>query len=47
MNLSEPVKSKCLVCRLGLISFPEAMEYEHALLQLRYEEKISDTLLII
>jgi len=35
-----------LVCRLGLISFPEAMAVEHRLIQLRHEEKISDTLLI-
>jgi len=39
-------RDQCLVCRLGLISFPEAMQYEHALLRLRYEEKIGDTLLI-
>lgn len=36
----------CLVCQLGLISFPEDMEIEHRLVQLRFEEKIGDILLI-
>ena len=36
----------CRVGHLGLISFPDAMEFEHRLLKLRFEEKISDTLLI-
>ena len=35
-----------IVCRLGLISFPEAMRVEHALLKLRHEEKVDDVLLI-
>lgn len=38
---------ECLVCRLGLIPFPEAMEYEHRLLQMRFEEKIGDVLLLL
>jgi len=36
----------CLVCQLGLIPFPEAMDYEHRLIRLRFEEKIGDVLLI-
>jgi lipoyl(octanoyl) transferase len=44
--MSEMGKGQCFVCRLGLISFPDAMRYEHALLDLRYQEKIGDTLLI-
>ncbi len=36
----------CRVGQLGLVSFPDAMEFEHRLLKLRFEEKISDTLLI-
>ncbi|MCL2707367.1 MAG: lipoyl(octanoyl) transferase LipB [Dehalococcoidia bacterium] len=31
---------------MGLISFPDAMRYEHALLRLRHESKIGDMLLI-
>lgn len=38
--------SQGLVCRLGLISFPKAMEFEHRLLSLRHEEKVPDVLLI-
>lgn len=38
--------TECLVCHLGLVSFPEAMEFEHALIKLRFEEKIGDILLI-
>jgi len=41
-----PELKDALVCELGLISFPEAMEYEHKLLELRHQEKIQDTLLI-
>jgi lipoyl(octanoyl) transferase len=36
-----------LVCELGTIPFPEAMEYEHRLLKLRADEKIGDVLLIL
>lgn len=36
----------CLVCHLGLVSFPEAMEFEHDLIKLRFEEKIGDVLLL-
>ncbi|OGO17001.1 MAG: lipoyl(octanoyl) transferase [Chloroflexi bacterium RBG_16_48_7] len=36
----------CLVCQLGLVTFPEAMEFEHRLIELRFEEKIGDILLI-
>lgn len=36
----------CNVCRLGLISFPEAVRFEHALLKLRHEEKVGDILLL-
>jgi lipoyl(octanoyl) transferase len=38
--------NQALVCRLGLISFPHAMEFEHRLLSLRHEEKVPDVLLI-
>jgi lipoate-protein ligase B len=44
MENRQPVS--CLECQLGLISFPEAMKFEHRLLQLRFEEKIGDILLI-
>jgi lipoate-protein ligase B len=44
--MEEIERGSCRVCRLGLISFPDAMRYEHALLKLRYEEKAGDTLLI-
>jgi lipoate-protein ligase B len=37
---------ECLACQLGLVTFPEAMEFEHSLIRLRYEEKIGDILLI-
>jgi lipoate-protein ligase B len=37
---------ECLICNLGVLSFPEAMEYEHSLLKLRFEEKVGDVLLI-
>jgi len=36
----------CLVCQLGLVTFPEAMEFEHRLIKLRFEGKIGDVLLI-
>jgi lipoyl(octanoyl) transferase len=36
----------CLVCELGLVTFPEAMEFEHRLIKLRAEDKIDDVLLI-
>ncbi len=38
--------TECLVCHLGQVSFPEAMEFEHALIKLRFDEKIGDVLLI-
>ena len=38
--------AECLVCRLGLVTFPEAMQFERRLLALRHEEKIGDVLLI-
>ena len=38
--------TECLVCHLGLVSFPEAMEFEHALIKLRFDEQIGDVLLI-
>ncbi len=44
--MEEIKRGRCSVCRLGLISFPDAMRYEHALLRLRHEEKVGDTLLI-
>lgn len=36
----------CLVCHLGLVAFPEAMEYEHRLIGLRSQEQIGDVLLV-
>lgn len=42
----ESARGVCRIGQLGLISFPDAMEFEHRLLNLRFEEKISDTLLI-
>jgi lipoyl(octanoyl) transferase len=44
--IETPVLRSCLVCQLGLITFPEAMEFEHRLIKLRSEEKISDILLV-
>jgi lipoate-protein ligase B len=45
--LPDPRKpGTALVCRLGLISFPDAMEVEHALIKLRHQETVADTLLI-
>jgi lipoate-protein ligase B len=46
IELPESKKTECFVCLLGTVAFPEAMELEHRLLQLRFEEKIGDTLLI-
>jgi len=43
---NQETRKNTLVCRLGLISFPDAMEVEHALIKLRHQEKIEDTLLI-
>ena len=36
---------QCQVCRLGLISFPDVMHYEHTLLRLHHERKVGDILL--
>ncbi|RJO61168.1 MAG: lipoyl(octanoyl) transferase [Dehalococcoidia bacterium] len=36
----------CLVCELGLVTFPEAMEFEHRLIKLRANDTIDDVLLI-
>ena len=36
----------CLVCQIGIITFPDAMELEHRLINLMFEEKIGDVLLI-
>jgi lipoate-protein ligase B len=46
-NGENPEADAALVCRLGLISFPEAMAVEHRLIQLRHENRIHDTLLIL
>jgi lipoate-protein ligase B len=40
-------KKVCLVCSPGLITFPEAMEYERRLIDLRFQGKIGDVLLIL
>jgi len=40
-------KKQCQVCRLGLVSFPDVMLYEHTLLRLHHERKAGDTLLIL
>ena len=42
----QPVSRAALTCRLGLISFPEALELERRLLKMRAREKISDIFLI-
>jgi lipoyl(octanoyl) transferase len=47
VNMENQQPATCLVCQLGLISFPKAMKIERHLLQLRFEEKISDILLIL
>ncbi len=39
-------KGHCLVCQLGLITFPEAMEFEHKLLKLVSDEQIDNIVLI-
>ena len=45
-NMQSPQPGTCLVCQLGLITFPDAMELEHRLINLMFEEKIGDVLLI-
>ncbi|MCL2281620.1 MAG: lipoyl(octanoyl) transferase LipB [Dehalococcoidia bacterium] len=45
--MADTKNNHCQVCRLGLISFPEAIRYEHALLKLYHEEKTGDILLIL
>ena len=44
--MKSPQPRTCLVCQLGLITFPDAMKLEHRLIKLRFEEKIGDVLLI-
>lgn len=44
--MESQLPSVCLVCQLGLVTFPEAMEFEHRLIKLRFEGKIGDVLLI-
>lgn len=45
-NMGNRQPGYCLVCELGLVTFPEAMELEHRLLKLRSEDAIEDALLI-
>jgi len=45
-DMESPQPGTCLVCQLGLITFPDAMELEHRLINLIFEEKIGDVLLI-
>lgn len=37
----------CLLCNLGLIGYPEAIELQHRLVRERFEEKIGDVLLML
>jgi lipoate-protein ligase B len=39
-------RAVCLICQLGLISFPEAMKFEHRLIELMFEGKMGDVLLV-
>ena len=45
-NMGNRQPGSCLVCQLGLITFPDAMELERRLIHLRAEDTIEDTLLI-
>jgi len=45
-NMESCQFGSCLVCQLGIITFPDAMELEHRLINLMFEEKIGDVLLI-
>ena len=44
--MNNPQPGTCLVCQLGLITFPDAMKLEHRLINLIFEEKIGDVLLV-